>query len=226
MREIEQEKLEEILQNHKLWLETRFTPEVKGKRADLYEVYLRGADLQGANLQGADLSGANLQGADLSGAYLQEASLQGAYLQGANLYRADLQVANLREADLQGAYLHGADLSGAYLREANLQGANLHRANLHGADLRGANLQETYLDFASLPLWCGGLHWKLDKRIMLQLLYHFCSYECEDKEIKEAQNYLLPLANQFHRIGADCQKLEPKEIKEITEEKRNGREKN
>ena len=159
MREIEQKKLEEILQNHKLWLETRDFNEIKGERADLH-----GANLQGANLQEADLRGANLQGANLQG--------------------------------------------------ANLQGANLHGANLHGADLQGANLHGANLDLASLPLRCGGLKWKLDKRLMVQFLYHFCSHECEDKEIKEAQNYLLPLANQFHRIGHDCQKLAPKEILE------------
>lgn len=129
MREIEQEKLEEILQNHKLWLETRDFDEIKGERA--------------------------------------------------NLRGANLRIADLRIADLQGADLRGADL-----------------------------------DFASLPLRCGGLKWKLDKRLMVQFLYHFCSHECEDKEIKEAQNYLLPLANQFHRVGDDCQKLEPKEIPE------------
>jgi hypothetical protein len=189
MREIEQEKLEEILQNHKLWLETRDFDEIKGERADLRGVNLRGADLRGVNLQGANLQGADLRGADLRGA-----NLRGANLHGANLRRADLQEANLRVADLQ---------------EANLQEADLQEANLQEADLRGANL-----DLASLPLRCGGLKWKLDKRLMIQFLYHFCSHECEDKEIKKAQNYLLPLANQFHRIGHDCQKLAPKEILE------------
>ncbi len=182
MREIEQEKLEEILQNHKLWLETRDFDEIKGERADL---------------QGADLRGANLQGANL---------------QEANLYVANLRRADLRGADLRGATLQGADLCVANLQGADLQGANLRVADLQGANLQEANLQEADLDFASLPLRCGGLKWKLDKRLMVQFLYHFCSHECEDKEIKEAQNYLLPLANQFHRVGYDCQKLEPKEI--------------
>ena len=132
--------LEEILQNHQLWLETRFTSEPKGERADLRGVDLCEADLRGVNLQYA------------------------------NLYMADLS-----------------------------------RANLQNADLRGANL-----DFASIPLWCGGLNWKLDKKLMIQLLYHFCSHQCDDEEIKELQNYLSVFADKFHRVGINCHKLESK----------------
>jgi len=85
----------QILENHRLWLSTDYT-----KGADLQGAYLQGANLQGAYLQGANLQGANLQGANLRGAYLQEANLQG----------ANLQEANLRGAYLQEAYLQGADL--------------------------------------------------------------------------------------------------------------------
>jgi uncharacterized protein YjbI with pentapeptide repeats len=55
------EKLQEILQLHREWLDGC----ENGKRADL-----RGANLRGADLRGADLSGANLRGADLRGADL------------------------------------------------------------------------------------------------------------------------------------------------------------
>lgn len=40
LRQITQEELQEILENHKLWLETSFNKKKKGKRADL-----RGASL-------------------------------------------------------------------------------------------------------------------------------------------------------------------------------------
>ena len=76
-------KLDEILANHKKWLE-----ENGGERANL-----RFADLNVADLSGADLKFANLSCADLSG--------------------ADLSEADLRYADLSGADLRGADLSGA-----------------------------------------------------------------------------------------------------------------
>ena len=76
---MDNEKLKEILERHRKWLNN----EDGGERADL-----RGADLCEANLCGADLCGANLRGANL---------------RGANLYGADLCGANLRGADLHGA---------------------------------------------------------------------------------------------------------------------------
>ena len=111
---MDNEKLKEILERHRKWLNN----EDGGERADLCGANLCGADLCGANLYGADLCGANLYGADLC-----EANLCGA-----NLYGADLCEANLRGANLCGAYLYGADLC-----EANLRGANLCGADLCGA---------------------------------------------------------------------------------------------
>ena len=84
------ENLQQILENHKKWLNCD-----GGERANL-----SGADLICANLSGADLSGANLSGADLIGANLRRANLSGADLSGANLRRA-----NLSGADLSGANL-------------------------------------------------------------------------------------------------------------------------
>ena len=86
---MDNEKLKEILERHRKWL----NDEDGGERADLREANLRGANLRGANLYGADLYGANLRGANL----------RGADLYGANLYGADLREANLREANLRGA---------------------------------------------------------------------------------------------------------------------------
>ena len=88
-----QEKLQSVLKEHQLWLETRFSAHIEGYRADLMN-----ADLRGANLRGADLRGADLRGANLRDAYLIDANLRGA---------------DLMNADLRGAYLIGADLSGA-----------------------------------------------------------------------------------------------------------------
>lgn len=104
--------------------------------------------------------------------------------------------ANLRRADLR-----RADLWGANLREANLRGAYLE-----GADLKGANL-----DYSCWPLWCGSLGVRVCKRIAAQLAYHFCRLVCDDPEVIAAQNALIPLANQFHRVD-DCGKIELKEI--------------
>jgi len=129
--------------------------------------------------------------ADLWGADLWSADLRGADLWGANLRSANLWGANLRGADLRSADLWSADL-----RSANLRGANLRSANLWSADLRGADL-----DFSAWPLWCGSFDVKVDKRIAAQLAYHFCRVICDDDEVKAAQQALIPLANQFHRVG-------------------------
>ena len=75
------------------------------------------------------------------------------------------------------------------------------------ADLYGANL-----DYSCWPLWCGSLDVRVCKRIAAQLAYHFCRLDCDDPEVIAAQNALIPLANQFHRVN-ECGKLEPKEGK-------------
>ena len=90
-----------------------------------------------------------------------------------------------------------ADLRGADLQEADLRGANLRGADLQEADLRGANLRGASLFNTCLPLWCGGLHIKLDRLQMAQLAYHFCSMDCEDDEIKSLHKSLYKLANEF-----------------------------
>jgi len=79
------ERLNEVLEQHKLWLQTRFLSETKGMCANLTGADLRGANLRGANLTGANLRGANLRGADLTGANLTYANLRGADLTDANL---------------------------------------------------------------------------------------------------------------------------------------------
>ena len=120
-------------------------------------------------------------------------------LRGANLSRANLSRANLRGANLRGANLSRADLSEADLSRANLRGANLRGANLRGANLSRADLSEADLDFSCLPLWCGGLHLKVDKRLACQLAYHLCSMQCDDEEYLKMRNSILGFANQFHR---------------------------
>ena len=115
--------------------------------------------------------------------------------------------ANLWGADLWRADLWRANLWRANLREANLRGADLRGADLRGADLCGANL-----DYSCWPLWCGSLDVRVCKRIAAQLAYHFCRLDCDDPEVIAAQNAIIPLANQFHRVN-ECGKLEPKEGK-------------
>ena len=74
---MEQSELKEILDQHKLWIETNGA---EGKRANLYDANLTGANLTGADLEGANLTGANLTGANLGGADLTGANLTNAIL--------------------------------------------------------------------------------------------------------------------------------------------------
>ena len=83
---MKQEKINEILELHKKWLDD----ESNGVQADLCD-----ADLCDANLCGADLRGANLCDANLRGADLCDANLRGADLRGADLCGADLRGADL-----------------------------------------------------------------------------------------------------------------------------------
>ena len=84
------------------------------------------------------------------------------------------------------------------LREADGQRANLAGADLSEADLRGADLYN-----CCFPLWCGGLRIILDRRQMAQLIYHFCSMECEDSEVLALQKSLYAFANEFAESRGD-----------------------
>ena len=128
MKKIAKEELKEILEQHKLWLDSDGK---KGKRAYLSSVNLRYATLTDANLTMADLSGADLTFADLTSANLT----------GADLTDVDLSFAHLTRADLT-----NTDLSGANLTGANLTSASLTDAVLTDADLSGADLTDTILD--------------------------------------------------------------------------------
>ena len=161
---------------------------------------LREANLQGADLRWANLREANLQGADLQEADLRWANLRGADLQEADLRWADLREADLRWADLQGADLQEADLRWANLREANLQEADLQEADLREADLQGADLRWADLrgadwDFTSFQFRCNTFDFTASPDLFCIIAYHICRIKCDDVEIQELQQYLVPFAN-------------------------------
>jgi hypothetical protein len=199
MRTLTVKEIKEALEKHAFWL----IGKSEGQRAEFSHVDFTETDFNfiGINLWNADLRYANLQGVDLRSANLQYANLQDVNLQSVDLRSANLQYIDLRSANLRDANLQYADLRNANLRHTDLKGADLRNANLQGADI----------DYSCLPLWYGSFNIKIDKRIAAQLLYHFCRMECDDKEVIECQNHLLPLANQFHIIsGHGCTKLTEK----------------
>lgn len=67
MKQITQEELNRIIENHKHWLKEN-CENWEDMKADLSDTDLSGADLRNANMSGANMSGADLRNADLSGA--------------------------------------------------------------------------------------------------------------------------------------------------------------
>lgn len=143
--------LSEILEQHKLWLDTDFR---EGRCADLRGEHLCSHDLSGAILRRALMDRVQLQDAKLCGADLSHAQMR--YT---NLYRADLQKANVSDVSFEGAEMSECDLrnslcyrtnfSHTLLRDSKLTElvgehpsfvlANLQRANLCKATLGYAN---------------------------------------------------------------------------------------
>ena len=142
---------------------------------------------------------------------LRHANLRHADLRHANLRHADLHYADLSYSDLRSAKLNSANLRYSNLRYSDLRSADLHYADLHYSDLSNANLTGAALDYSCLPLWCGSLGMKIDKRIFCQLLYHVvrAGQSIDDKEVKKLMSLksVKALANQFHRV-AECGEIE------------------
>ncbi|RKZ98961.1 MAG: hypothetical protein DRQ46_00360, partial [Gammaproteobacteria bacterium] len=84
-------------------------------------------------------------------------------------------------------------------------------ANLCGADLDGADL-----DFSSLPLWCGGLSFRIDERLAKQLMYHTLQImDYSGIDIPQNIEELQAFANGFHQAqSGSVKKLEICENKE------------
>ena len=187
---------------HRFTGDVLFSFECESIKECVIEAVKTGANLTRANLTGADLTRADLTEANLTGADLTRANLAGADLTGANLTGA-----NLTGADLTGADLTEANLTEANLTRANLTGADLTRANLAGADLTGANLTRANLDMSAFPLRCSSLKIKTNKRLRVQLCFHFLSLikhgiEVTDEEKKIFED-LKTYANQFHRTDVE-----------------------
>ena len=88
------------------------------------------------------------------------------------------------------------------------QRANLQGADLRGADLRGADLQGANLAFSCLPLWCGSLCIKADRRLVAQIAFHLAALdvsECEDAEVRDAMAAFraMPMAMWFKQYRSD-----------------------
>ena len=153
-----QEKLNEILEAHKLWLNGE-----GGSHADLSHADLSNANLSYAYLSYADLSNADLSHADLSNAYLSHANLSNADLSHADLSNADLSGANLIGANLSDAYLSGADLSNADLSNADLSGANGLLSSVNFMEAHFERTSDGYIVYKCFNgMYTAPENWKLE----------------------------------------------------------------
>ncbi len=138
------EELEQILADHKVWVETHSDGYYKKPETDSPH------DLSGIIIRKRDLSNTNLGFIKLEGAELIKSSLIGADLRVANLKRADLRMADLKEAFLFKADLYKARVEMAKLKGANLDWANMKKAVLFKADLESASLMDAKFQRAAL----------------------------------------------------------------------------
>jgi uncharacterized protein YjbI with pentapeptide repeats len=136
-------EMNEILEDHKVWLETDGK---RGAKANFQRVALDFEKLQRSDLRMANFQGASLIQADLKGAKLEGANLTAADLTGANLSGAYLQNAQLNSANLTNANFAGADLRDAILMHADAVGTNFERANLTGCSVYGASVWNSKLN--------------------------------------------------------------------------------
>lgn len=125
---------EEILYDHKLWLETDGK---RGERANFERTALDSVNLSKADLRKANFVGASLIDTDFRGAKLQEANLSAADLSGARLKNAELKKAQFINAKLNKANFEGADLRETKLQSADLVETNFKYANITGCSVYG-----------------------------------------------------------------------------------------
>lgn len=169
MASITQEKLNEIIRKHGMWLRG----EDGGEKAVLANMDLSALDFSNADLAFADMHRANLCEANFDNAVLYEADLSFVRAQKANFRYADLHNAiilyarmsdaclfgaDLAFADMHGTHLFEADMRGSHMVRSDLSSSDLRLASMHQADIRGAIFYNCNLSSASdvphIPMVC------------------------------------------------------------------------
>lgn len=160
--------LEEMINQHQLWLKTQGG---EGIKLDLSDHDLRNApSLIGANLTmlvaertiwyGRDLSQINLQAANVRNGDFRHCNFTNADLRGTNFGKGTLVGAKFYKARLEplffeggrslktsfaGANLRYSDFTNAVLRDVDFTGADLTAANFIGSDTTGANFSKAIM---------------------------------------------------------------------------------
>lgn len=117
----------------------------------------------------------------------------------------DLSFASFIRCDLTGSSFDNAVLIGCAFYDSTVKDVSFYGANLKGSHLQGADFTGADLDFSCLPFSCGGLRWKIDKKLFCQMVYHVASMELDADNPVNAdcialQKQMYKLANQFERV--------------------------
>lgn len=139
---LSEEKLQEILNNHALWLKNKN----EGQRADfgpyiLSKKDLSGLDLSEANFYNTALLNANFENTILRGANFKGAKAEKAKFSNCDLSNADFSLADLEEANFENANIENTVFIGAILKNTNFN----NNKNESKADFRNTIKEEKSL---------------------------------------------------------------------------------
>ena len=131
---MKQEELNEILDEHELWVKSCAT---KGKQADL-----SGEHLEGLAFDDRALSQASFRGAYLDGTKFIDTILVGVDFEGASLVDTDFSCANAWDANFNNTNCKDALFLSANLTETSFEGADLEGTSFAQANLTEASLED------------------------------------------------------------------------------------
>ncbi len=131
--QITQDMLEEIEQQHKLWLQDKLGN--KGKRADFSHCNLRRLHFHKMCFDKADFSDAVLDSV-----FFNDCSVRNAKFDHSMFLNASFEDAEGEEASFVSCDLDSVDFNGADLKSSNFNGASFRRCNFSVADLTKAQL--------------------------------------------------------------------------------------
>ena len=130
---LSEEKLQEILNNHALWLKNKN----EGKRADFGPYILSKKDLSGLDLSEANFYNTALLNANFENTILKGANFKGAKAEKAKFSNCDLSSADFSLADLEGANFENANIENTVFIGAILKNTNFNNTkNESKADFR------------------------------------------------------------------------------------------
>jgi uncharacterized protein YjbI with pentapeptide repeats len=189
LKELSQHEFDGIVASHQEWLSSHGE---RGSQADFTKTILRDIWARGSNLTGALFIDAQLYRDNFAYSKLDNADFRGASITETSFYSAHLEDVFWRKA-----YLSDVDF-----RHSILDRSNFFRAALSGAiTFQDASLVGVDLDYASLPLWCGGSHFKTNMQLVRQLFAHIGTLDVvdADKDMQKALAAIKPQALKSHR---------------------------